>query len=126
MPKKGEEDFVTLSTVHELLEQQKSFYKDLLDQQEKSYKSCLQVFVDSIFASMESVVKDVSNKFKDIQDLKASLQFSQADLDDLQTSKTCSMEKIQVITDSLADCQTSINNLFGKTDWIISQEEIIC
>lgn len=27
------------------------------------------------------------------------------------------MEKIQVITDSLADYQTTINNLFGKTDY---------
>ena len=121
MPKKGEEDFVTLSMVHELLEQQKTFYKELLDQQEKSYKSCLQVIVDSMFACMDNLVKDTLNMSKDIQDLKASLQFSQADLDDLQATKACSTEKIQVISDSLADYQTSINNLFEKMDYVENQ-----
>lgn len=121
MPKKGEEDFITLSMVHELLEQQKAFYKELLEQQEKSYKSCLQVIVDSVFARMDNLVKDALNMSKDIQDLKASLQFSQAELDDLQAAKACSTEKIQVISDSLADYQTSINNLFEKMDYLENQ-----
>lgn len=62
---------------HELMEQLKTFfYKELLVQQEKSYRSCLQAIVDSMFALIDSLVKDGLNMSKDIQDLNASLQFS--------------------------------------------------
>lgn len=52
-----DEKFVTMSVLHEMLEQQKTFYKDL-EQQEKSFKSCLQVFVDSVLARVDNVVRD--------------------------------------------------------------------
>lgn len=58
---------------------------------------------DSMFTRMDSLVKDVRNMFKDIQDLQASLQFPQADLDDLKATKACSTNKIKVMSDTLAD-----------------------
>lgn len=36
-----------MAQVHELLEQQKDFYKKLLEQQEKNFKSCVEILVDS-------------------------------------------------------------------------------
>lgn len=64
---------------------------------------------------------------KSIQDLKASLQFSQAYLDELKATKACSIEKkIQVMSDSLANYLTNVNNLSAWIIWRISQEETTC
>lgn len=84
MPRRDEEDLVTFVTVQDLLEQQKSFCKELLDQQEKNFRSCVQVIVDSMFGRMDSLFRDVQNVTKDIQDRKSSLQFSQDVLDDMK------------------------------------------
>lgn len=77
-------------------------------QQEKSYRSCLQAIVDSMFALIDSLVKDGLNMSKDIQDLNASLN--------LKATKACSTEK--VMSKSLADDQTYINNLLAKMDYL--------
>lgn len=73
MAKSSGEDFVTISMVHELLEQQKTYFKDLLEQQERSFKSCLQVFVDSAISCVDNLVRDVANMVKGVEDLRASL-----------------------------------------------------
>lgn len=41
------EEYVTMTEVHEMLEQQKDFYKNLLGQQEKSFKSCVHIIMAS-------------------------------------------------------------------------------
>lgn len=46
---------------------------------------------------MDSLLRDVQNVTKDIQDLKSSLQFSQDDLDDMKAKSDTSAEKLQVI-----------------------------
>lgn len=118
MPRKGEDDSVTLSVVQELLEQQKTFYKELLDQQEKSFRSCVQVIVDSMFTRMDNLFKDVQSVTKDIQDLKSSLQFSQADLDDMKAKSDKRAEKLKVISESLGHYQASLNTLADKMDYM--------
>ena len=101
MSRRGEEEPVTLSVVCELLEQQKTFYKELLEQQEKSYKSCLHILVDFTISRVDGLVKDISSISKDIQELKVSLQYTLADLDDLNANKEKSMEEIRALTESL-------------------------
>ena len=57
MPRKGEDDSVSLPMVQEMLEQLKTYFKELLDQQEKSFKSCVQVsvFAWTTFSKMSKV-----------------------------------------------------------------------
>jgi hypothetical protein len=43
----AKEEYVLSTTLHELLNQQKEFYKDLIDLQENHFKSFLQLFLDS-------------------------------------------------------------------------------
>ena len=43
----AKEEYVSSTTIEELLDQQKKFYKDLIDLQENHFKSFLQLLMDS-------------------------------------------------------------------------------
>ena len=62
-PKKAqqEEESLTLTTVHELLEQQKSFFKDLMNQREINFKSFVKMFVDATTLRVDNILKDVQD-----------------------------------------------------------------
>lgn len=73
------EEYVTMSQLRELLDQQKDFYKTLLEQQERSFKSCLQVFVDSSNKRIDDLTKYMYH-------FKQSLEMTQKDVDDFKVS----------------------------------------
>lgn len=119
MPRKGEDDSVSLPMVQEMLEQLKTYFKELLDQQEKSFKSCVQVIVDcGLCVRMDNLFKDVQSVTKDIQDLKTSLQFSQAEVDEIKAKSSKMAEKHQAIAESFGEYQASLNSLTGKLDYM--------
>lgn len=68
-----------------------------------------------MLARVDNVVRDVLNISKDIQDIKASLQF---DISDLQSSQMINSGKIST---SLASYQVSMNNLSAKNDYLENQ-----
>ncbi len=80
------------------------------------------MFVDSTVARMDNLVRDIANMVEDVEDLKTSLQFSQADLDDLKTSKVKCTEEVKAISGSLSGYQTSIKDLSSQLDYLENQD----
>lgn len=66
----------------------------------------------ALFGCMDNLFKDVQIVTKDIQDLKSSLQFSQAELVEVKVKSDKMAEKHQVILESLW-----ISSLFKQLDW---------
>lgn len=101
-PKKSnpEEEVVSLSVLHELLDQQKTFYKDLLKQQEKSFKSFVQMILDSTNKQLDSLSNDVSR-------ITQSLEFSQAELEDLKIGYQTSLDCRKTVSKDLDSIQSS-------------------
>ena len=121
MSKTRSDDAITKSMVYELLDLQKSYFKDLIEQQEKSFKACLQVFVDSTVSRVDNLVRDVANISRNMDDLKASLQFSQAELDGLKISNAKCVEVGKTISERLSASQTSSHDVTAKLDYLENQ-----
>ena len=120
MPTRSD-DVITKSMVYELLDLQKSYFKDLMEQQEKSFKACLQVFVDSTVSRVDNLVRDVANMSRNVDDLKASLQFSQAEIDGLKINNAKCMEVGKTISEGLSASQTFTNDVSAKLDYLENQ-----
>ena len=121
MSKTRSDDVITKSMVYELLDLQKSYFKDLMDQQEKSFKACLQVFVDSTVSRVDNLVRDVAIMSRNVDDLKASLQFSQAEIDGLKISNAKCMEDGKTIAEGLLAFQTLSTDVTAKLDYLENQ-----
>lgn len=80
------------SDLHELLDQHKTFYKDLLEQQEKSFRSFVQ-----------------------------HLEFSQAQLEDLKIGYKTSLDCHKSLSKDLDNMQSSLSNLSAKCDYFENQ-----
>lgn len=115
-PKKvnQEEDLYSLPMIYELLDQQKSFFKDLIEQQERNFKTFVQLFMDSTNQRMDNIMKHV-------QDIKMSLQFSQKDVDDLNKRLSDHGTSLKSISNEFASVQASFDKLSGKTEYLESQ-----
>lgn len=68
---------VTMSTLTQLLDQQKEFYKDMLQQQQENFKSFIPIIMDGNTKRLDGVIRDV-------QELKTSLQFTQGIMEDMK------------------------------------------
>lgn len=75
----GNEDFVSMAQVRELLEQQKAQFKELMLQQETSYKNFTQIIIHSANQRVDELMKEM-------QKLRHSLQFTQKEVDALKMS----------------------------------------
>lgn len=115
-PKKSnpEDEFVSLSVLHELLDQQKTFYKDLLEQQEKSFKSFVQMILDATNKRMDSFSSDLGR-------VTQSLEYSQAELEDLKIGYQTSLDCHKSASSDLVNIQSSLNNLSSKMDYLENQ-----
>lgn len=103
-----------MAQVHELLEQQKDFYKKLLEQQEKNFKSCVEILVDSSN-------KRVGELLREVHDLKVSLEITQKEFLDFKNycktwGDTCKETK----NDMETDCKGLIS-LNDKSGYIEGQ-----
>ena len=68
-----------MQQVRELFEQQKTHYKELLLQQENSYKNFTQIIMNTANQRVDELTKEV-------HELKASLHFTQKEVDELKLS----------------------------------------
>lgn len=74
-----EDAVVTMSTLTQLLDQQKEFYKEMLHKQQDNFKSFIQIIMDGNTKRLDDVIKDV-------HELKASLQFTQGITEDMKST----------------------------------------
>lgn len=85
------EDYVSLSTLWELLDPQKLFYKDMLDLHEKNFKTFLTVI-------MEKTNKQIHDLVKDVLDFKHSVEFSQSEMKELKSVHTVNLNAFKSIS----------------------------
>ena len=109
--KQSDEDYVSLMVVHELLEQQKTFYKDLMCQQENRFKDFVQMILDSSNKRLDGLTREV-------QDLKTSLQFTQDEVDGLKQAQAQTSEHLQSFKADLTSLQETALNVSNKLDYI--------
>lgn len=110
-PKKlPDEDSISLMVVHELLEQQKTFYKDLINQQENRFKDFVQMILDSSNKRLDGLTREV-------QDLKTSLQFTQNELDMLKQEHTQSSERLNSVGADLTSLQQTTLSVSTKLEY---------
>lgn len=57
----GDEEYVTVNTLTDMLEQQKSFFKELMDLQEKNFKTFLQLIMETTNKRIDGLVKDFTD-----------------------------------------------------------------
>jgi len=114
-PKKSEEDFISLSVVRELLDQQTSHYKDLITQQENSFKG----FVQMINDSNNKRYDDFS---REMQEVKKSLEYSQREVDELKaTLKSVTTGAIKHLQSNIETLQADNNHWLVKVEYLENQ-----
>lgn len=110
MPPKGskaeikpDEEYVSLTQVTELLQQQKDMFSALLQQQQENFKGFVQIIVDSTNTRLDAITRD-------LQEIKTSLQFTQKDVDDLKADHTKLAER----------CNTMQSDIFKVCDGLLT------
>lgn len=112
----ADEEFVTVNVLTEMLEQQKSFFKEMMDLQEKNFKSFLQLI-------METTNKRVDNLVKEFTEYKQSLDYTQTQVDN---QKKINDDITAMCKDARKDINTvceSALSLDGKVDYLEAQSK---
>ncbi|KAL7388285.1 hypothetical protein ABVT39_010756 [Epinephelus coioides] len=109
-PKKAEskpdEEYMSLSQVTDLIQQQKDMFMALLQQQQENFKGFVQIIMESTNTRLDAISKE-------IQEVKVSLQFTQKEVDDLKAEGS----KQAVRGDALqADIYKICDSLLTVTD----------
>ncbi|XP_046711293.1 uncharacterized protein LOC124389821 isoform X1 [Silurus meridionalis] len=105
---------VTMSTLTQLLDQQKEFYKDMLQQQQENFKSFIQIIMNGNTKRLDGVIRDV-------QELKTSLQFTQGIMEDMKKGYIDIDVKIKSFESSITKSKQEMDDLFNKLDYIDNQ-----
>lgn len=112
----ADEEFVTVNVLTEMLEQQKSVFKEMMDLQEKNFKSFLQLI-------METTNKRVDNLVKEFTEYKQSLDYTQTQVDN---QKKINDNITAMCKDARKDINTvceSALSLDGKVDYLEAQSK---
>lgn len=109
-----DDSLVTMSTVNQLLEQQREFYKELLQQQQENFKGFVQLILDGTNKRLDGVIRDV-------QELKTSLEFSQDKLDEMTAGHKEMATKIKLAEKTLEESKEELAAVFNKMDYIENQ-----
>lgn len=106
--------YITQDQVCELMEKHKAVYKEMLNQQENNFKACLRTLMDRTNSRVDAI-------FKDLQEIKVSLQYTQKEVDDLK-DKTNSLSSICKSTqDDIQKLAESMIIMDGKSDSLDAQ-----
>lgn len=111
---KNDEEAITATQVRDLLEQQKSVYVELLKQQEASYKGFVQLL-------MESFTKRMDDLTKDLCDFKASLHFTQGEVENVKASSEKLSKDCKVMLNDINMLNSKHNLMNGKIDYLENQ-----
>ena len=95
----GGDQFVSMATLHEMLKMQERMFKTMFD------------------SLLTSVNMRIDNVVKSVGELKASLEFSQGDIDDLQES----VAKITDMEEELDDIQQCLDKHDEKIEYLENQ-----
>lgn len=111
---KNEEDYVTVTQVRDLLEQQKSVYVELLKQQEATYKGFVQLLMESFTKRMDELTKDLC-------DFKASLHFTQGEVENLKGHSEKMSKDCKAMSNDINMLNSKLSTMNGKTDYLENQ-----
>lgn len=121
MPPKGskaemktDEEYVSLSQLTELMQQQKDMFMALLQQQQENFKGFVQIIMDSTNNRMESLTKD-------IQEVKVSLQFTQKEVDDLKSDSRKHAERCEIMQADIYKVCESLLKITDKMEYLEGQ-----
>lgn len=108
---KDNDQTVSMAQVHELLEQQKVFYKELLQQQESSFRACVN-------AIMDTANKRIDDLLRDLMEVRTSLQFTQKEVDDLKMTNKGLQSSMKGQETDIVKLAESMLTLDTKTDFL--------
>lgn len=111
---KDNEQSVSMAQVLELLEQQRVFYKELLQQQESSFKACVNTIIDT-------ANKRIDDLLKELIEVRASLQFTQKEMDDLKMVNKGFQSNIKGQETDINKLAVSMLILDSKADFLDNQ-----
>ncbi|XP_019631891.1 PREDICTED: uncharacterized protein LOC109475612 [Branchiostoma belcheri] len=119
MPTRGQkqqvdEDVVTLGTLKEMLDQQKTQYEDLLSRQQSIFQS----FITSV---MDSTNKRMDNLIREVQEIKDSLQYSQAEIQDHKSRQHDLSLHIKEVEAKMDRLGADMNTIAHKSDYLENQ-----
>ncbi|XP_019626445.1 PREDICTED: uncharacterized protein LOC109471538 isoform X2 [Branchiostoma belcheri] len=107
----SEEDVVNMSTLRELLDNQKREFTTLMDLQQKNFNSFMETFMVTTNRRLDDIVREV-------QDVRGSLQCSQKEIGGADTSHLDQDQRITEIESKIvelrADVDCSMLTLFVK------------
>ncbi|XP_049897457.1 uncharacterized protein LOC126388379 [Epinephelus moara] len=112
--KNTDEEYVSLTQVNDLLNQQKDMFTALLQQQQDIFKNFVKVILDSTNSRLDAITKEV-------QDLKSSIQFTQKDVDELKITQAKQSDHCNIIqTDIMKLCE-SLQVILDKQEYLEGQ-----
>lgn len=119
MPTRGQKqqadhDVVSFGTLKEMLDQQKAQYEDLLRRQQSTFQS----FITSI---MDSTNKRMDNLIREIQEIKDSLQYSQAEIIDYKTNQHSMSLNIKEVVVKMDRLESVMSTIVKKSDSLENQ-----
>ncbi|XP_073693984.1 polyunsaturated fatty acid 5-lipoxygenase-like [Garra rufa] len=102
-----------------LLEQQKEFYKEMLQQQQENFKCFVQMIIESTNKRLDDVIRD-------LQGVKTSLEFTQANVDVMNKEHTTMEIQIKGLENELRKSKEELNKMptvdyMEKLDYIDNQ-----
>lgn len=103
----AEDDFVSLSTVYDLLDEQEQYFTELLQQQERNYRAFLQMLMDSSSSRMDSLVREM-------QDLRNCLQTTKTELAEVKKQGVQNSKRTECLAEGLVMVRGAVDGLSIK------------
>lgn len=115
----SDDEPVTMSLLSQLLEQQKEFYKEMLQQQQENFKCFVQMIIESTNKRLDDVIRD-------LQGVKTSLEFTQANVDVMNKEHKTVEIQIKGLENELRKSKEELNKMptvdyMEKLDYIDNQ-----
>ncbi|XP_041664790.1 histone-lysine N-methyltransferase PRDM9-like isoform X1 [Cheilinus undulatus] len=113
----AEPGFVTVDTLKEMLDQQKTFYEEVLKRQEASFRCFTQMILDSTNNRIDGIMRE-------IQDLSNSLQYSRKDIEEIKEANDGdkkAFKDLEQLIKQLDSIPNQSDRLLERLDYLESQ-----
>lgn len=113
----AEPEFVTMDTLKEMLDQQKTIYEEVLKRQEASFRCFTQMILDSTNKRIDGIVRE-------FQDLSNSLKYSQKDIDEIKATQAMdknAFKDLDKLVKQLHSTPVQSNILLERLDYLENQ-----